>query len=241
VEGIAMLPAPDPAAARAPLVVDRLPQMAPVASLVDVRLSTGKVPRAHAVEGSVQLALPLQLAPTVAGARQVTASMMPVEHAPLLRRLAYALPPSALEAASIARVQQRRDGSGDLLLLRIPSGVDAIPLGLFFSERAPGLFVLAGNDVVPACPPSHLAASVGASATSNVFVWREPADAVTEIRALSVQADAFVPLASALVEPESWGALMPAEVVELARAELEEKLGDVAMGDLGIAPLRGAV
>jgi hypothetical protein len=240
VDGIALLPAHDPNAPRAPLVVDRLPQMAPVASLVDVKLSTGKVPSAHAVEGSTQLALPLQLAPTVAGARQVTASMMPVEHAPLLRRLAYALPPSALEAASIARVK-RRDAQGDLLLLRIPSGVDAIPLGLFFSERAPGLFVLAGNDVVPACPPAHLAASVGASATSNVFVWREPADAVTTLRALSVQSDAFVPLASALVEPESWGALMPAEVIELARAELEEKLGTVAMGDIGIAPLRGAV
>ena len=249
VDGMALLPAHDPGGARAPLVVERLPQMAPVASLVDVRLSTGDVPSAKPVQGAAQIALPLQLAPTVSGARQVTASMMPIEHAPLLRRLAYALPPSALEAASIARVR-RRDGakkdapaepSSDLLFVRIPSGVDAIPLGLFFSEHAPGLFVLAGNDVVPACPPAHLASSVGASATSNVFVWREPADAQGTIRALNVSSDAFVPLASALVEPESWGALMPAEVVELARAELEEKLGNVAMGDIGIAPLRGAV
>ena len=242
-DGLALLPAAVAGEVRAPLLVERLPQMAPVASLVDLHLSAGPLARAEPSQDSLHLSLPLELAPSVAGARKVTASILPLAHAPLLRRLAYALSPAALGAATLARL--RRKGSDgaveELIVLRIADGVDAIPLGSFFSERAPGMFVLAGHDVVPACPPAHLAAAIGASPTMLVFVWRQPGDAPATVRAIALPTDAFVPLASALVEPESWGALMPVEVVELARAELEEKLGDVAMGDLGLAPLRGAL
>ena len=238
-EGMALLPAAAPGEVRTPLTIDRLPQMAPVIALVDVKLSTGAIPRAKASKEDQRLALPLQLAPSVSATRQVTAAMIQLAHAPLLRRLAYALPTHALETASLARVSSKE--LGELIVLRIPSGVDSIPLGLFFAERAPGLYVLAGNDIVPACTPSHLASSLGATATTNVYVWREPGDDAVHVRAIAIETSAFISLASALVEPESWGALMPVEVVELARAELEEKLSNVAMGDLGIAPLRGAL
>jgi hypothetical protein len=161
--------------------------------------------------------------------------LVPIERAPLLRRLAYALPTSSLDAASIARLKL---ADGEALVLRIPSGVDAIPLGSFFSERAPGMFVLAGHDLVPAVAPQHLAQAVGATAASSVFVFREPGDAAGSVRAFSVDSRAFVPLASALIEPESWGALMPVEVVELAQAELDEPTCAAEMGDLGLAPMR---
>jgi len=235
-DGLALLPATQPGQPRTPLVIDKLPQMALVSALVGVKLE-GNVVKASPARTPSGLAVNLQLAPSVAGARQVTASLVPIDRAPLLRRLAYALPTSALEAASIARVQA---GSlGELLLLRIPGGVDAIPLGSFFSERAPGLFVLSGHDLVPACAPSHLAQAIGASASSSVFVFREPGDPPATVRAFAISGQSFVPLASALVEPESWGALMPVEVVELAQAELDEPLGKIAMGDLGLAPMRG--
>lgn len=241
-EGLTLLPASHPGEPRAPLVIDKLPAMALVSALVGVKLE-GTVVTASAARTPGSLAVPLQLAPSVAGTRQVVASLIPMERAALLRRLAYALPTSSLEAASVARV--KAPGLGELLVLRIPSGVDGIPLGSFFSERAPGLFVLAGHDLVPACAPSHLAQAIGASASSSVFVFREPGDPPASVRAFGIGGASFVPLASALVEPESWGALMPAEVVDLARAELDEQLGaigplgTVAMGDLGLAPMRG--
>ncbi len=237
-EGLALLPAAVPGEPRVPIVVDRIPQLAHVTAMVDVRLSNeAAVQRAAAAKETARLTVPLQLAPSVAGARGVTASLIAIDRAPLLRRLSYALSTSALDAASLARVKVR--DAGEYLVLRIPSGVDAIPLGSFFSERCPGLYVLAGHDLVPACTPAHLARAIGASPSTIVFVWREPGDEPARIRAFSLEGTTFVPLANALVEPESWGALMPVEVVELARAELEEKLGSVSMGSVGIAPLAG--
>jgi hypothetical protein len=231
--GLALLPGPG--TARAPLIIDALPQMASVSALVGVKLE-GKVVKASPRATPSGLAVPLQLAPSVSGARQVTASLVPIDRAPLLRRLAYALPTASLEAATIARVSAK--DLGEMIVVRIPGGVDAIPLGAFFSERAPGLFVLAGHDLVPACAPAHLARAIGASTTAAVFVFREPGDPPASVRAFAVDMTTFVPLSAALVEPESWGALMPVEVVELARAELEEPLGSVAMGELGLAPMR---
>jgi hypothetical protein len=237
-EGLALLPGVSRGEARTPIVVDRVPQLAHVVSLVDVRVG-GEVRRGTPVTDSSRVTVPLQLAPSVVGARGVTASLVPMEHAALLRRLAYALPTSALEAASLARV--RAKDVGEFLVLRIPTGVDAIPLGWFFSERAPGLFVLAGHDLVPACTPQHLAAAVGATGQSAVFVMRTPGEPAEQVHAFSLDVSAFVPLASALVEPESWGALAPVEVVELMRVELEEKIGTVEMAGIGVAPLAGAL
>lgn len=233
-QGLALLPAPAPG--REPLIIDALPQMAAVSALVGVKLE-GKVVKGSAQRTPGGISVPLQLAPSVSGARQVTASLVPVDRAPLLRRLAYALPTASLEAATIARISA--GGLGELIAIRIPGGVDAIPLGSFFSERAPGLYVLSGHDLVPQCAPSHLARAIGASGTSIVFVFREPGDPPATVRAFAVDAHVFVPLSTALVEPESWGALMPVEVVELARTELEEPLGTIAMGALGMAPMRG--
>ena len=63
-------------------------------------------------------------------------------------RLAASLMDRVRISRSLARVNAK--GIGEVLILRIPGGVDAIPLGWFFSERAPGLFVQAGHDLVPA-------------------------------------------------------------------------------------------
>lgn len=231
--GLALLPGPR--VGRTPLLINALPQMASVSALVGVKLE-GKIVKASAQRTPEGLAVPLQLAPAVSGAKQITASLVPIDRAPLLRRLAYALPTASLEAATIARVTAT--GLGEMIVVRIPGGVDAIPLGQFFSERAGGLFVLAGHDLVPACAPAHLARAIGASTTSAVFVFREPGDPPATVRAFAIEMSAFVPLSSALVEPESWGALMPVEVVDIARAELAEPLGNIAMGELGLAPMR---
>lgn len=237
-QGIVLLPGRRPRAPRTePLVIDPLPTFGPVSALAAVTLE-GQPVQATGQARPASVTVPLRLSPAVGGTRQVTASILSVEHAALLRRLAYALPESALEAARLARV--RLAGGADLLVLRAPVGVENVPLGSFFSERAPGLFVLAGHDLLPACTPSHLAEAVGASLEELVFVHREPGDPAGHLRVFRLPASAFVPLGQALVEPESWGALLPAEVVELAAAELDAALvDDIVAEPLGLAPLRG--
>jgi len=236
--GLTLLAGRRPRGPRAePIVVDPLPTMGPVSALAAVSLE-GQPLQASSESRPVGITVSLRLAPAVGGARQVVASLLPIEHAALLRRLAYALPTSALEAARLARV--RIAGGSDMLILRAPVGIESIPLGSFFSERAPGLFVLAGHDLLPSCTPSHLADAVGASLEHLVFVHREPGDQPEQLRVFRVDASAFVPLGQALVEPESWGALLPAEVVELAIAELDAALvEEIVTEPLGLAPMRG--
>lgn len=236
-EGLVLLPRPGPR--RVPIVLPRLPELAPAQAFVDVKLGDAKLVRATPLAATEHFALALRLAPSVAAARAITATLVSIAQAPLLRRLAYALPSSAIETTSIARA---RLGGEDVLLLRAPAGAETIPLGAFFSERAPGLMVLAGHDLVPSCPPQHLARAVGASGEQLVYLYREAGDAQEALRAFTLPASAFVPLAEALVSPESWGALQPIEVAELAREELEARLGKagtVQMEGIGVLPMRG--
>ncbi len=233
-EGLALLPRPGPT--RAPTLLARLPTLAPVASLVDVHLGEGVPATASGLPWDERLSLPVRLAPSVAPARAVAATMVSILQAPLLRRLAYALPASVVEGASIARA--RLSGGDEVLLLRAASGAPVVPLGALFSERAQGLFVLAGHDLLPAAPPAHVAKAIGASSDLDVFLYREAGDAPEALRAFALASSAFVPLCRALVTPEGWGALAPAEVVELARDELETAVGAISMDALGVLPMR---
>ncbi len=220
-----------------PLCIDPLPTMGSVTALTSVSLE-GTPVKVRGEAATVGVTVSLRLAPAIGGTRQVTASLLPIERAALLRRLAYALPTSALEASRLARV--RIAGAGDALIVRAPVGIDAVPLGSFFSERAPGLYVLAGHDLLPSCTPSHLASAIGADAQNLVFVHREPGDPPDRLRVFAVPASAFVPLGQALVEPESWGAMLPTEVIELAAAELDLELPEAIVTEpLGLAPMRG--
>ncbi|GAC1574636.1 MAG: hypothetical protein NVS3B20_06270 [Polyangiales bacterium] len=245
--GLALLPAATTGPLRAPIVLDRLPQMASVTALLDLGIGS-TVARAIPIEDplkKISMVAPLRLAPSLHGDRNVVASLIPLGCAALVRRLAYALPTAALENISLARIHAKP--FGDFLILRsnqadvAQGSLEVIPLGAFFSERSKGLLVLAGHDLLPACAPDHLAQAMGASATSWVFVWRAPGDPPEQLCAFSVASSAFTSLSSALVAPESWGALMPIEVVELAREELEERIGTVSMESVGIAPMRGVL
>lgn len=233
-EGLTLLPRPGPR--RAPIRLERLPTLAPVTTLVDLQIGDGGVEVGRPAAPGERLAVPLRLAPSVGAARGVAATLVRLDQAPLLRRLAYALPPSTLTSATIARLTFPGRGE-EVLVLRAP-GADGVPLGAFFSERAPGLYVLAGHELTPACPADHLSIALGASHEQPVFVYREAGDEHAAVRAFSVPASAFVPLAAALVEPETWGALAPIEVRELARAELEAPLRTIEMGSVGLLPMR---
>jgi hypothetical protein len=236
-QGLVLIFAPSADGQRPPMIIERLPTLGPVAGLVTPQLADATRP-VVATAAAPTSSLPLHLAPSAHAPTHVTASLVDATHAPLLRRLAYALPTSVLASAELARIRLGAGGP-ERIVLRVPLGAEALPLGTFFSERAPGLFVLAGHDLVPSCPPAQLARAAGADEKTHVFVDREPGDDAATMRAIAVPASAYVPLGEALISPESWGALPTAEVVELERSELDQRLGEVSMQPLGVLPMRG--
>ena len=70
--------------------------------------------------------------------RNVTAAWISRAQLPLLRRLAYALPHATIVQVRIAITSHGA-------FVRAPAGIDAIPLGTFFSEVHPRAYVLAGR------------------------------------------------------------------------------------------------
>jgi hypothetical protein len=166
----------------------------------------------------------LRVVPTSAPLRNVTASWISRGQLPLLRRLAYALP-----HGTIAQVRIAITGHG--AFLKAPAGIDAIPLGTFFSEVHPRLYVLAGHEVTPAVAPEVLAEAFGGSearASQALFVGRDA-------RTIAVEESAFVPLEAALLDAPPWE---PA-VAESIALSLEEAPLDLKASSIGWVPLRG--
>jgi hypothetical protein len=160
--------------------------------------------------------------PSSAPWRNVTATWIPTDRIPLFRRLAYALPHRSIARTTVAMTARGA-------FLRCPDGVEAIPLGTFFVEIHPGLYVPAGYEVTPAVAPDVLYRALGAPASQMLFV-------TTDATALAVDAAAFIPLETALLEAPAFEPAV-ADAIEsaLATAPVELKLAP-----LGAFPLRGA-
>jgi hypothetical protein len=151
----------------------------------------------------------------------VTAAWISRAQLPLLRRLAYALP-----HATVARVRIALTGHG--AFVRAPDGVDAIPLGTFFAEVHPRIYVLAGHEVAPAVAPEVLADAFQLPASRVLFIGRDA-------RALAVEEGAFAPLEAALLEAPPWEAV----VAETIAQALDEPAMDLRTTGIGMVPLRG--
>jgi hypothetical protein len=206
-----------------PWTIDRLPPMGTLASLSRVELGPGR----HAVvaaSGSAPpgaVVVPLRVVPSEAPWRNVTAAWVPSAQLPLLRRLAYALPHSTIAQVRIALTAQGA-------FIRCAGGIEAIPIGTFFAEIHPGLFVLAGHEVAPSVTPEVLSGAFGLPASRLLFIAQDA-------RAVAVEASAFVPLEAALLEAPPWEAAV-ALAIEQA---LEEPLVDLKTTSIGLVPLRG--
>jgi hypothetical protein len=206
-----------------PWVVERLPAMGAFTSLsrIQVRRSVREVAVASATGEAEALSVPVQVLRTDAQWRNVTATWVPRAQLPLLRRLAYALP-----HATIAKVRIALTAEG--AFLRAPGGVEAIPLGTFFAEVHPSLYVVAGHEVVPAVAPDVLASAFGVQPGRVLFVG-------AGARSVAVDEAAFAPLEAALLEAPPWeGAI--AETIAVA---LEEPTLDLKTTSIGMIPLRG--
>jgi hypothetical protein len=209
---------------REPLEISKLPAMGDVSSFARVELTkepaaarTGPV---AARPGSVALAL--RLLPSSEPWRAVTASWIRSEEMPLLRQVAYALGPDTLRRARVAFTAAGA-------FLRHPTGIEGIPVGEFFREIHPGLYIPAGYDAVPAVAPAVLFRALGAPAGQVLFMGRDG-------RAIGVPEDAFISLETALLEAQEWTPLAASS--SGVTAALATDLPEVVLGGVGIRPLR---
>jgi len=133
-------------------LIDPLPPFAPVRSLVRTDLALEQSgPRAPASPTTVDLSmsLPLRLAPSNEPWRNVVSAVIPAPQRAWLSRLLYALPPNTLAALRMAI-------GNDRIYLIDRSGIEGVPLGVYYCEVADRIYVPAGLTLVPAVASSVL-------------------------------------------------------------------------------------
>ena len=205
-----------------------LPRLPPMGDLrvfarVEMRGSSEETVRvAVVVRDPDAVRVPLRLVPSSAPWRNVTASWIPDDKLPLLRRLAYALPPPTLKDTRIALTDRGA-------FLTCPRGIEAVPLGTFFIEVHAGLFIPAGLEVVPPVSADVLYRAAGGSPDQEVFISHTGA-------IVAIPTGAFVPLETAVLEARAWE---PAVVTAIDSA-LAEAPVELRLAPLGVFPLAGA-
>ncbi len=127
-------------------LVDPLPPFAPVRSLVRTDLSLEKGKKAGPAtpkDVDLSMSLPLRLAPSSEPWRNVVSAVIPGDQREWLSRLLYALPPNTLAALRMAIGEDR-------IYLIDRSGIEGVPLGVYYCEVAERIYVPAGLTLVPA-------------------------------------------------------------------------------------------
>ncbi len=165
--------------------------------------------------------VPLRVMPSPAPWRNVTATWLKPEEIPLLRRLAYALPHQTILRTQVAHTTRGA-------FVRSSTGIEAIPLGTFFVEVHPNLYVPAGYEVMPAVAPEVLHRALGSPTGQVLFL-------TTDAHALAVDEAAFTPLETSLLEAKPWEAL----VADTIEAALKEPVVDLKLAPIGAFPLGG--
>jgi hypothetical protein len=112
--------------------------------------------------------------------------------------------------------------------VRLAAGIEAIPLGTFFVEVHPNLYLPAGHEVIPAVAPEVLARALGAPPSKVLFIG-------TDARAVAVDDEAFGPLEMSLLKAPPWEPV----VAEGIDAALDEVPIDLSVGSVGLLPLQG--
>ena len=208
-----------------PWTIERVPKMGDLRAFARVELRTTKelASVAKVTKEPEPVRVPLRVLPSASPWKNVTASWLQPHEIPLLRRLVYALPHDAIRRTKIAITPKGA-------FLKAQGGIEAIPLGTFYNEIHPRLFLPAGFEVTPAVAPDVLHRALGAPAGHSVFV-------APDARALAIDDDAFAPLENAVLEAAPLEALS-AEAIELvlSNAGLDLKLDQ----PLGLFALRGA-
>lgn len=204
------------------LQLERVPALGDVRAFARVQLRNGdsKSALSEVNERPDEVSLSLRLFPSMESWRSITATRVAEAEYPILRRVAYALGTATLRKAQVAF-------AGGSAYVRHPDGIEAVPVGEFFREVHPGLFIPAGYDAVPAVAPEVLFRALGAPPDYTLFVGRDAA-------AVGVPSSAFVSLETALLEAQDWAPLAAEEISSGLATEIPE----VSLTDLGIRPMR---
>jgi hypothetical protein len=204
-----------------PLVLDKMPMMGDLRAFARVELRESDQVEQKSISASrpEPVRVPLRVMPSAAPWKNVTAAWLKLEEMPLLRRLAYVLPRQTVQRTTIALTTRGA-------FVRCATGIEAIPLGMFFVEFHTGLFVPAGYEVTPAVSPEVLFQALGAPGGQILFI-------TPDARAVAVPEEAFVPLETSLLEAKPWEPIV-AEAIERA---LEEKPLDLKLEPLGLFPM----
>lgn len=206
-----------------PWTMGHVPPMGALSVLgkVEVRTTGAEAAVATRVGPAEGVQVALRIHPSTAPRHHVTATWVEPAQIPMLRRLAYALPRSTISQATVAVTTRGA-------FLRSRAGIEAIPLGTFFVEIRPDLYVPAGHEIVPAVAPEVLARALDAPAGYVVFL--EPSAS-----AIAVEPGAFVPLEAALLEAPPW----EEAVAEDIERSIEDAKLDLKVTSIGLLPLRG--
>jgi hypothetical protein len=205
-----------------PWTLEKTPQMGDLRAFarVELRSAEGRDAAVATATGlPAPVRVPLRVVPSPAPWRNVTATWLTAAQLPLLRRIAYALPHQTILRTQIAITPRGA-------FLRSSAGIEAIPLGTFFVEIHPSLFIPAGYDVTPAVAPEVLYRALGASPSQVLFID-------TGARPMSVDESAFSPLESALLEAQAWEPL----VADAIQRALDDAPVDLKLEPLGVFAL----
>jgi hypothetical protein len=205
-----------------PWTLEKTPQMGDIRAFARVELRGGEGVDSSIATGSHlpdPVRVPLRVVPSPSPWRNVTATWIAPAQIPLLRRIAYALPHQTITRTQIAITPRGA-------FLRCSTGIEAIPLGMFFVEIHPSLFIPAGYDVTPAVAPEVLYRALGASSSQVLFID-------TGARPMAVEESAFAPLEIALLEAQAWEPL----VADAITRALEEEPVDLKLEPLGVFAL----
>jgi hypothetical protein len=160
-----------------------LPTLAALEDVVRIRVPAAEPidPRRLASSVPQDLAMTLRLEPSGQPPGRPIAALVPWTQARWLKRLLYALPPSALRSYRVAFLERG-------VLVLAGETLDGIPFGTLFESAAPDVLVPVGTRVRPAVSPALLAERLRATGGALVlFVeaaeqpLRIPAAAITPL------------------------------------------------------------
>jgi len=139
------------------IVIEPLPAFVPLVDLVRIPAAVATDPE-EAATRTVQLgslSVPLRLESAADASRRAVATLVPWSRAAWLKRLCYALPPTALRGYRVALLERG-------ILVISPGALDGFPFGQLLDFAAPGVLVPVGMRVRPAISPPLLAEELGA-------------------------------------------------------------------------------
>lgn len=205
-----------------PWELPRMPEMGDLRAFARVELrSTEGASLAESTALPEPVRVPLRVMPSPAPWKNVTATWIAPAEVPILRRLAYVLPRQTVARTSVAITAKGA-------FVRCATGIESIPLGTFFVEIHPGLYVPAGYEVTPAVSPEVLFRALGSPGGQVLFV-------TPHATSIAVDQNAFVPLETTLIEAKPWE---PAIAETIERALAEQPI-DLKLEGLGLFPLGG--